>query len=359
VKRVMQSEYMLWAKTQQAARFNLAVSGMPSIPLRELPVTLADLEITRPGAYGYAPLQTALAAKCDVEPNCVVAAEGTSFANHLAMAALVEPGDDVLVEHPVYELVTATLAYLGANVRTFERPAPDFALDPALVARAMTPRTRLIVATNLHNPSSAFIEESTLLRLGEMAQKAGARVLVDEVYLDAAFALRPRSAFHLGPEFVATNSLTKVYGLSGLRCGWILAAPELARRMWRLNDLFGVNAAHAAERLSIAALEALPKIAARVRAQLDENRALLNEFFAAYSDAIECPPMRFGTVAFPRLRREPADGDRYCALLRERYETSVVPGRFFGMPDHFRVGIAQDAAQLREGLSRLAAALQV
>src|SRR5437868_4616841 len=79
---------------------------------------------------------------------------------------------------------------------------------------------------------------------------AGARVLVDEVYLDAALEHAPRSAFHLGPDFVVTSSLTKVYGLSGLRCGWILADAETARGIWRLNDLFGVAAPHPAERMS-------------------------------------------------------------------------------------------------------------
>jgi aspartate/methionine/tyrosine aminotransferase len=159
----------------------------------------------------------------------------------------------------------------------------------------------------------------------------------------------------LGPEFVTTNSLTKIYGLSGLRCGWILAEPELARRMWRLNDLFGVNAAHPGERLSVVALRKLPEIAARVRTLLETNRALLNEFLAAHQDSIECRPLRFGTVCFPRLRR--GNGDAFCAMLRERFETSIVPGRFFGLPDHFRLGIAQDTAQLREGLSRLSQAL--
>jgi len=348
----MKSQYMLWAKTQQVAKFNLAVSGMPSIPLSDLPVTLEDLELTRAGAYGYPPLQEALAAKCGVGVECVVHAEGTSFANHLAMAALIERGDDVLVEHPVYELLTSTLEYLGASIRSF----PRMPLDPDVIAHAITPRTRLIVLTNLHNPSSDFIDEPCLQRIGEIARKHGARVLVDEVYLDAAFDIAPRSSMLLGPEFVTTNSLTKVYGLSGLRCGWILAEPELARRMWRLNDLFGVNAAHAAERLSVIALRNLPKFAARTRALLDANHPLLNDFISTHQDAIECPPMRYGTVAFPRLRK--GEGDEFCAMLRARYETSIVPGSFFGRPDHFRVGIAQDTAQLREGLGRLGAALK-
>ena len=74
--------------------------------------------------------------------------------------------------------------------------------------------------------------------IGGLARSVGARVLVDEVYLDAVYTNTPKPSYHLGPEFVVTSSLTKVYGLSGLRCGWILAAPDLARAMWRLNDLF-------------------------------------------------------------------------------------------------------------------------
>jgi aspartate/methionine/tyrosine aminotransferase len=182
-------------------------------------------------------------------------------------------------------------------------------------------------------------------------------VLVDEVYLDAAFELAPVSAMRLGPEFIATNSLTKIYGLSGLRCGWILAEPELARRMWRLNDLFGVNAAHAGERLSVIALQRLPEIASRVRALLETNQRLLNDFLAAHQETLDCRPLRFGTVCFPRLRR--GDCDAFCAMLRERFETSIVPGRYFGMSDHFRLGIAQDTVQLREGLARLGEALKV
>lgn len=356
--RVMTSEYMHWAKTQQSARFTLAVSGMPSLPLSALGATFDDLELSRAGAYGYRPLQEALAVKCGVSPDCVVAAEGTSFANHLAMAALIEAGDEVLVENPVYTLLTDTLGYFGARIRPFSRPATlGFDVDPGEIARAITPQTKLICLTNLHNPSSSYIPQETLLQVGELARRVGARILVDEVYLDAAFELAPVSAMRLGPEFVTTNSLTKIYGLSGLRCGWILAEPELARRMWRLNDLFGVNAAHAGECLSVIALERLPEIASRMRALLETNQRLLNDFLAAQRETLECRPLRFGTVCFPRLRR--GNCEAFCAMLRERFETSVVPGRFFGMSDHFRLGIAQDTAQLSEGLGRLAEALMV
>jgi aspartate/methionine/tyrosine aminotransferase len=354
-RRVMSSAYMQWAKTRSQARFNLASSGVMNYPLAELPAQPADVELSGPSGYGYEPLQAALAAKCEVPPECVVAATGTSMANHLLMAALLEPGDEVLIEQPAYELLVALAQYLGAEVRRFTRPFEEgFPVDPDLLARSVSARTRLIVLTNLHNPSGALADEDTLRRVGKVARDAGARVLVDEVYLDALFDEAPRSAFHLGEEFITTNSLTKVYGLSGLRCGWVLARPELAERLWRLNDLFGVIPAHPAERLSCLALEHLGRIAARARRLLETNGRLLNDFFATRDD-LDWTPHRFGTVSFPRLKKGSAD--ELCALLADKYETSAVPGRFFELPRHFRVGVGGDTDSLRAGLDRLGRAL--
>lgn len=353
--RVMSSEYMEWAKTRSQTRYNLASSGLSNYPLSALPVSIEDLELSGPSLYGYEPLQKALAAKLGVTPDCVVAATGTSMANHLAMATLLEAGDEVLIEHPTYELLLALARYLGADVKRFARPfEKGFRIDPEEVERQMSQRTRLIVLTNLHNPSGALTDDETLKRLGEIARRAGARILVDEVYLDALFERAPRSAFHLGEEFIVTGSLTKVYGLSGLRCGWALARPELARRMWRLNDLFGVIPAHAAERLSCVALDNLEHIAARSRRLLDDNRASLNSFYNSRDD-LDWMEHQSGTISFPRLRH--GDVDAFCALLREKYETSVVPGRFFEMPRHFRIGIGCDPSILTAGLERLGRAL--
>src|ERR1700681_3761609 len=124
--RVLSSDYMHWSKTQANARFNLATSGMPNFPLRDLPVKIEELEITGTSGYGYPPLLEALAAKSGVSKECVVAAAGTSMANHLAMAALIAPGDEVLIEHPTYGLLLEVARYFGANVRRFSRsPAAE------------------------------------------------------------------------------------------------------------------------------------------------------------------------------------------------------------------------------------------
>lgn len=353
--RVKSSEYMHWAKTRAHERFDLATSDVMHYPLSELPVTLDELEITGPSWYGYAPLQEALAAKCGVPADSVVAATGTSMANHLAMAALLEPGDEVLIERPAYDPLLSVAHYLGARVRRFERTFESgFRIDPEEVARQVSPSTRLVIITNLHNPTSAFVDQPTLEALRDIARGVGARVLVDEVYLDALFERAPPTAFRLGPEFVVTGSLTKVYGLSGLRCGWVFAEPALARKVWRLNDLFGAVPAHAAERLSCVALRHLDRIAARSRRLLETNGRLLNSFFATRDD-LDYVEHESGTVSFPRLKR--GDVDKLCALLAEKYETAVVPGEFFEMPRHIRIGIGGDTATLTEGLDRLGRAL--
>jgi aspartate/methionine/tyrosine aminotransferase len=350
------SDYMLWAKTQSRARFNLATSGVGSFPLHDLPVTIDQLEINGDSTYGYAPLQRAIARKCGVDPDCVVAAAGTSMANHLAMATLIDPGDEVLIEQPTYELLTSTLLYLGANLKHFARTEESgYALDPAQVRRAITRKTKLIVLTNLHNPSSVLASETALREIGGMARSVGARVLVDEVYLDAVYVNTPKSSYHLGPEFVVTSSLTKVYGLSGLRCGWILAEPDLARAMWRLNDLFGSIPAHPAELLGVVTFENLDYIRERSRKIVEADRAVLQEFLAR-QEAVSAPRTEFGTTSILHLAN--GDVEDFLTRLRTEYETSAVPGRFFDLPNHFRIGMGVDTEMFREGLGRIGQALK-
>jgi aspartate/methionine/tyrosine aminotransferase len=365
--RTKRSLYMEWAKTRSHAKYNLATSGLIGVPRAEFPLKLDELEITAPGNYGYAPLQRRLAEHTGVPEECVVAAAGTSMANHLAMAAVLDPGDEVLIEQPAYGPLLDVANYLGARVKRLPRRfEARFTIGLEELQRAISTSTRLLVLTNLHNPSGALLSAEMLQAIGKVAHRAGVHVLVDEVYLEMLFGKAAPFCFPLGNTiaganenpFIVTSSLTKVYGLSGLRCGWILAAPDLARRMWLLNDLFAATGAHPAERLAVVALSHLEQFRERARALLTANRALLDAFLDSRRD-IECFRPPAGTVVFPRLRlgvmhRDP---EAFFQLLREKYETTVVPGSFFEMPRHFRIGIGGDTATLRAGLERLSAAL--
>jgi aspartate/methionine/tyrosine aminotransferase len=355
--RTLQSAYMNFAKLETHSRYNLATSGIADCALSDLNVTIADLELHGENRYGYPPLMDRIGARFGVAPACVVApGGGASFANHLAMAAILAPGDEVLAEDPTYELLLSTLGYLQAEVRPLPRRLENrWALDIDAVTARLTPRTRLVVLTNLHNPSSALEADTTIHAIAAAADKVGAKVLVDEVYLELMFREgSARTAFRPDGNVIVTSSLTKAYGLSGIRCGWILAPADLAHRMRRLNDLYGVLPPHISERLSVAAFDRLEPVRARANAMLDANRA-------AYRDILGGHPrlgqvvFDQGTTVFARLRE--GNGDALFKRLTTEFETSIVPGRFFGHPDFIRIGLGGDAAMTRTGLERIAEAL--
>src|SRR6476469_592969 len=345
------SDYMQWSKTQSRARFNLATSGVASFSLGDLSVNWENLDINGDNSYGYAPLQQAIAAHHRVDPDCVVESAGTSMANHLAMAAILEPGDEVLIEHPTYGPILDVTRYLEANVKRFRRVEENgWAVDPAEVRRCVTPKTRLIVLTNLHNPTSVLTSESVLRELGEIARSIGALVLVDEVYEDT-----PRTSCLLGPELVVTSILTKVYGVSGLRCGWILAQPDRAWKMRRLNDLYSATPVHPGELLSVAAFQHLDLLREGARPIVDADRKLLRDFLKQQS-SLSAVSTEWGTTSFPRLISGKTDA--FLERLRTEFDTSAVPGRFFEMPDHFRIGMGVKTEMFAAGLNRIGCALR-
>ena len=347
---------MQWAKQRPRVKYDLALSGILSLPFPELEATIDDLDLNGDNSYGYQPLVDSIAAHCRVSPEQVVTISGgTSMANHLAMAAAIKHGDEVLIEEPTYEPLLALAEYFGARIKRFPRTFDaGYQIDINQLAAVITEDTRLIVLTNLHNPSSTLTDEATLREIGDLAERAGARVLVDEVYLEAMFEHAPLSSVHLGPQFIATASLTKGYGLSGLRCGWILAEAELAQRMRYLHDVFGSLGPHPVERLSVHAMTRLPKFIARAKRILNGNRAVLNDFLDTREE-LSVVRHDEGTTFFPRLLK--GQVDELSDLLHRKYDTAIVPGRFFESPQHFRIGMCAEPELFQTGVARLGQAL--
>ncbi len=347
--------YMEWAKTRPSPRFDLAGSNVLTCTVDDLRGAREAVGLSGRNDNGYAPLLEAIAARYGVRPGQVTTAQGTSGANFLVYAALVGPGDDVLVESPGYDPLLGAPRLLGANVVRFDRTFEDrWALDPARVASAFTPRTRLVILTRPHNPTGVLPEIAALQEVGRLASGIGAHVLVDEVYLDAADTPADPAAL-LGEEFISTSSLTKSYGLSGLRSGWTLSSEALARRLMRVRDVVDGTGSILAERLSVLAFEQLDRLIARSRALLAVNGALVHDFLRSRAELEYVPPSG-GTVVFPRIQGV-ADSDRFAARLMNERETAVVPGRFFGAPAHFRIGFSGGTETLRGGLAAIAAAL--
>jgi aspartate/methionine/tyrosine aminotransferase len=351
------SVYMRWAKDHAAARYNLANSGMLGCATEDLVLEPGDVQVNGQNRDGYAPLMEAIASLYGVTPDRVVTAGGTSGANFLAFATLLDPGDEVLVEQPTYEPLLGALELVGARVRRFSRRFEDgYHLDLDELASRLTQGVRLVVLTNPHNPSGVMLPPGEMAEVGRLAARVGALVLVDEVYRDVWFEAAPPSHAHLGPHFVATSSLTKSYGLSGLRCGWILAAPEIADRMRKVFDALDAGGSMPSATLGVAALRQLPRLIARSRAILDPNIARVRAFLSDHTEWLDCAVPERSMCVFPRLHRE-EDSQPLHDWLRTR-DTSIVPGKYFESPRHFRLGFAVEPEDVAAGLGHLSEGLR-
>lgn len=354
--------YMRWAKTRPRVTYDLASSGL-------MPVTTAELlgdtraadafEISGPTDEGFVPLREAIAARYGTAADRVSIAAGASGANFQTMLAILEPGDDVLIESPGYDPLFAAARAAGANVVTFERSwNKGFALDPYVIRTALTPATKLIVISDAHNPSGAVATRDAIEQVGVMAEAIGARVLVDEVYAEAHHddTLLPQPAALLGDVFISTNSLTKAYGLAGLRCGWIIASPEVSERVRRIRDVIDGSGPFVAERLALTAFEHIDRLRARARSILSANLAIVREMGQSHPQLEWLEPAA-GTTAFPRVRDVEDTGALVDRLIRD-HDTIVVPGHFFQAPQHIRIAFGGKAEMIREAVLRLGLALR-
>jgi len=341
---------MEWAKTRPAAEFDLAGSNILACSLEDLPGARDAIALSGANDSGYQPLLDAIATRYGVPVGRVTTATGTAGANLLAFAAVLEPGDEVLVERPGYDPLLGAARLLGATTTRFERRFEDgYALDPDLVRRAMTPRTTMIVLTSPHNPSGVPADPAALDAIGRLAERHGAVVLVDEVYKDVTGDTSAPAAAR-GDAFITTSSLTKSYGLSSLRAGWVLASDRLTGRARRARDVVDGTGSIVAERLAALAFGHLDALRTRARTILARNKALADAFLAAHP-RLEYAPSA-GTIVFPRIRGV-ADAGPFVDRLMREHATAVGPGRFFDAPAQFRLGYGGDTEKIRAGLERV------
>jgi aspartate/methionine/tyrosine aminotransferase len=346
---------MEWAKTRPKPEVDLAGSNLLACTLADLPGAREAVDIEGESPDGYPPLLEAIGRHHGVAPERVATANGCSGASFLACAAILSPGDEVLVETPGYDPLPGAATLLGARVRHFARRFEDgYALDPDVVAAALTPATRLVMISNPHNPSGALASPESLARLANLAEALGFYVLVDEVYRETVLEDRPDPAALHSDQVVSTSSLTKAYGLASLRCGWAIASSDLAAAIRRARDVVDVWSPMPADRISVVAFRHIDRLAARTRRIVETNRAAVEQFLAG-QPALRAVTSR-STLTFPRLAGT-EDAEPFVERLFRETGTAVAPGRFFGAPAHFRLAFGGDSAALRRGLAALERAL--
>jgi aspartate/methionine/tyrosine aminotransferase len=347
---------MRWAKRHLGSftPMNLGMSGVRTLSLDELPLP-DDLEYWAPeGEHGDPGLREAIARRYGVGPERVFATAGTSLANFLVYLALAR-GGHVAVETPGYESLLRTPDLLGGSATTFRRDEErGWRVDPASLRAAVREGTRLVVVSDLHNPSGAALAEADLDLLRAEAARVGAHVLVDEVYLDLSLPPR-RSAATLRPDVVVTNSLTKAHGLGGLRIGWVVGPPDVVERIARENDL--VCPAHPTPSIAVAKayLPREEEFLARARREAGARLAVADAWVRSRRDVSWVRPAG-GLTGFLRL---PAgtDGDRLVEHAERAHGVQVIPGSFFQSPGHVRISYGLPEPDLVAALEALGRAL--
>jgi aspartate/methionine/tyrosine aminotransferase len=300
-----------------------------------------------------------VATRYGVDASSVTPTLGASLAITHVLMALVRAGDHVIVERPTYEALHRVPEIFGASVSRLERKYDEgWAVVPDRLAKLLTPRTRAVILTNLHNPSGVAIDADTLLAVAELTERVGAMVLVDEVYLD--FCWDPsgsaRPACLVAPNAVSWSSSTKCFGFSALRSGWIVTCDsEAARALRAAADYLHVYVPAATAKVGSRVLERSAALTERARAIAREGRKIVDRWLQSEKRVAWIPPADglSGCVRLPELLQDLP----FCEHLRSRYETQVVPGSMFEAPGFVRLSYGLDAQRLDQGLANFSAAL--
>ncbi|MEN3747046.1 pyridoxal phosphate-dependent aminotransferase [Sphingomonas sp. HF-S3] len=296
-----------------------------------------------------------LARRYGVSDDQILSTTGATGALSLIYRALAGPGDHVLVEAPGFDLFHTIAHTHGLSVDGFERRGDKFTIDPDEIAAKIGPRTRLIVLSNLHNPSGMALDPGTLAAVARLAKARGIHVIVDEVYADYVDPeRRPSPGVTLSPAVISVNSLTKSYGLSTLRCGWIVAEDATMRRIRALAEEteFGIsNLAHAVAALVLERPAPFDSYRDEI---LRKARPIIESYHAHWQGEglVSGTLPQFGCIAFPRLCGID-DTIGFSEWLADRCGVIVAPAEYFGSAGHVRIGFARAPADVDYGLQAL------
>lgn len=307
---------------------------------------------------GNARLIQAVARRYGVAADQVLTTTGAGNGVAQALRAVIQPGDRVLIETPGFSVLDEIVRASGAAVDHLPRAADAFAVSPAEVRAAIQPGTRAVVLSNLHNPSGCWLDDREILDIARLLARDGIWLILDEVYAD--FARQPGGRVAVASNLVRVNSLTKVFGLFSLRCGWLIAEPSVVAAVTLANEAVEHGASKLTHAVGAVVLERPEAFEAHWRAVLQINRpVLLRHVQAMQAEGLIAGGVpEYGCIYFPRI----VGFDDTLALAERLWRRSgliTAPGEFFGAPGHMRLGFGGDAAALDEGLARLHRALKL
>jgi aspartate/methionine/tyrosine aminotransferase len=358
-----------WMTTYElAVKYDIAESGIAPMSINDLLDllpdseraetlhSLLDLRLGYSEARGTAALRTELASTyANTSPDNILITTGAIEANYLLFNTLLDAGDDVVVIDPAYQQLQSVPRAIGCNVSLW-KPRQEqgfhFILDDLRLL--VSKKTRLIVINSPHNPTGAALSADEIRRVYELAEEVGATVLCDEAYRWLEVPGGEPSAppiRNLGERGISVGTVSKPFGLPGLRIGWIAAPVDVVAQCWAMRDFISLSPGGLSDALALLALRHRDQIAARTSAIIETNLDTAVAWFARNSDLVSWTPPRGGLLSLMRYHLE-LPSYELANTLAERYSVMLAPGAAFGYEGWLRIGIGARPEVFRAGLEQ-------
>ena len=347
---------------EQQVEINLADSGVAPVTVGELldggSAQLSAHALHYPEVNGTRALRERIAALYpDCAPDQVLVTVGAAEANSLVVQTLLRPGGTAVVMQPGYQQVRGLAGNLGATVRDFPLVADDgWRPDLDALRKAVTGDVRLVSINTPNNPTGTVLADTELDAVLATADRVGAWVHSDEVYCGAELdGPQAPTAWGRSDRVIVVGSLSKAYGLSGLRVGWLVAPQPLVQDLWRRHEYVTIATASLSMALAEVALTepVRTRLLERQRKLARSGRAVLLDWVSSHADLVAMAPPPATALGFPRLRRH-NDSVAVATAIKDRAGVLVCPGRYFGAEGHLRISHALDPERTQQALDRIA-----
>lgn len=344
-------------------RANLSESSIRDRMFSGLGFDLGDLTLHYGSHRGDDRLRELIAeASGGISPGDVLVTAGAAGALFIIATSMLAPADHLVVVRPNYATNIETPRAIGCAISFIDLAFADsFRLDVDAVAAAIRPATKLISVTCPHNPTGTVMPEADLHRLVELAEKHRCHLLVDETYRDMTFAKLLPAAASLSRRAISVSSMSKSYGVPGIRIGWIVTRdPDLQEMFLAAKEQIGICGSVIDEAIAARVLEQREALLIATRSQIARRFGIVSDWIAS-EPAVDWVEPAGGVVGIVRLKALVGrDIKRFHHRLLAEHGTYVGPGHWFELPDeYFRLGFAWPTEQeLRDGLAAISTTIR-
>jgi aspartate/methionine/tyrosine aminotransferase len=340
-------------------RNNLSESSYTDTLLRDTGIDtgLYDMLLTYGSHAGHEGLRQLIVKDTPLKRDDVLLTIGAAGALFIIATVLLEKGDELIVARPNYATNLETPRAIGAELKYIDLRFEDgFALDLHQIERAITPRTKYISVTYPHNPTGVCLTDGELRQLIDLTERKGIRLLVDETYRDMVFGELLPLAVEYADHVISVSSLSKTYGLPGIRVGWIICRdPKLMETFLAAKEQIHICGPVLDEEIAYRYMMQKRRYLAPIRADIRQKFDIVKSWMQQ-QEHFEWVEPGGGAVCLPRMRQpEKIDLDKFYDILLKKYGTYTGPGHWFEMPRHYmRIGYGWPSrASLEEGLQSL------